>query len=60
MAKIKKTTRQTMIHQTLHRKHDWAIQTLIKTRDALRCVRKLYSSCSIGGARCVTHVKNPM
>ena len=60
MAKIKKTTTQTMVHQTLHRKHDWAIQTLIKTRDALRYVRQLYSSCFIGGTRCVTHVNNPV
>jgi hypothetical protein len=29
-------------------------------RDALRYVRQLYSSCFIGGTRCVTHFNNPV
>jgi len=49
---------QTTIYKTLHRKLDRVTPIPLKTRGKSRCSRRLSSSSSTSGTRCVAEVIN--
>ena len=57
---MKDTNTNNDLQNTTEKTKDWATRALLKTGSELRYSRRVSTSCSTSGTRCVAIVKNPM